>query len=293
MRRQAGQPLGHARKVDLRAEATRQREFRGGSAQPARAEVLAADRYAFAEDPLQSVAAGVGEDALEERIVDLHRAAIAARLSLIQDLGGEGSAPQPRIVGRLAGQDDDIRHAVGLGRNAAAHNAAPGHDPHGHHVHQAVVVEAGMEDDVAAKVGHAERVAILRDSLDDPASDRADPRRVGPVGIAEAQAVEHADHVPAHAVHVADDAPDPRRRSLHGQNLRRMVVALVGHDEAPLLSTPVAQADQTGILAGAEHDLGRQRRKVLLQERPAALVGAVLAPADVEEERLRQGWIAT
>ena len=51
------------------------------------------------------------------------------------------------------------------------------------HVHEAVVVEAAVEDDVAAEVRHAERVAVLPDALDDAARDLARPlRRFGPAG---------------------------------------------------------------------------------------------------------------
>ena len=127
--------------------------------------------------------------------------------------------------------------------HAAANDAALLHDAEGDHVDQAVVVEAGVEERLAAVGGDTERVTVLRDAVDHAECDVAHARRVGSVGVAEAKRIHHADHVGAHAVHVAYDAADAGRGSLDRQHLRRVVVALVRHDEAVALPADLRRSE--------------------------------------------------
>src|SRR5438874_2773 len=71
---------------------------------------------------------------------------------------------------------------------------------------------------IAAEVGNADRVAVLADA-------RHGAREV-PVGPAEAQAVEQRDRARAHRDDVAEDAADPRRRTLERLDGGRVVVRL-------------------------------------------------------------------
>ncbi len=114
----------------------------------------------------------------------------------------------------------------------------------------------------------------------------------GPRRVAEPQGVEHADDVRAHAVHVAHDAADAGGRALVRDDLGRVVVALVRHDEAPGLPVGLAQPDDPGVLAGSEDHVRGARGKVRAERLPAALVGAVLAPHRVEDVGLDDGGVA-
>lgn len=83
--------------------------------------------------------------------------------------------------------------------------------------------------------------------------------------------------------------PHARRGTLHGQDLRRMVVALVAHDQAVVVIVPLREANDARVLSGSQHDVAR--RVGLIEEgaqgRSTRFVGAVFAPRDIEEERLR------
>ncbi len=145
--------------------------------------------------------------------------------------------------------------------------SSTGTRPSGDHVDQAVVVEAGMEVDVAAEVGHAQGVAVLPDAVDDLAGDLHACSPFGPFGSAEPQRIEHADDVGAHAVDVADDAADAGRRALDGQDLRRVVVALVRDHDAPALAVDLAEVHDAGVLARAQDHVGAAvGGQVLLQD---------------------------
>jgi hypothetical protein len=180
----------------------------------------------------------------------------APRSSPAERVRGERGAAEPALVGRLADQHE---HGVLdlLGHTAPQH-AVPGRDPDRHHVDEAVVLEAPVEAGVSAQVRHAERVAVVGDAANDAAHDVAHADAL--VGVAEAQRVEHAGDAGAHAHHVAHDAPDARGRALDGQNLARMVVALVREHEHEVLARR-GQRDHARVLARAEHDLRRTRRE--------------------------------
>ena len=65
-----------------------------------------------------------------------------------------------------------------------------------------------------------------------------------------------------------------------------MVVALVGHDDAPLAAVDGAEVHHAGVLHRPDHHVGGVVGQVLLEVGAAALVGAVLAPHGVEEGHL-------
>src|SRR5262249_31114848 len=152
-------------------------------------------------------------------------------------------------------------------------------------VHQAVGVEALVELHVAAEIGDAERVAVVGDAGHHLAHDLA---RAGAALLgarAEAQAVERAADARAHAGDVAHDAPDAGRRTFIGNDLARMVVALVADDRRVALALVLAERDDARVLAGTEDHLRRLGGKPA-EQGARRLVRAVLAPQDVETHDL-------
>ena len=149
-----------------------------------------------------------------------------------------------------------------------------GHQAQGDDVDQAVVVEGGVEVDVAGQVRHAQGVAVLPDSVDHALGHPAHLAGVRAVRVAEAQRVGGGDDRRAHAVHVADDATDARRRAFVGQDLGGVVVALMGHDDAPV----VIDGNDPGVLHRPHDHVGAVGGQELLECGAAALVGAVLRP---------------
>ena len=113
-----------------------------------------------------------------------------------------------------------------------------------------------------------------------------------PVEAPEAERVEHADHLRSHAVDVAHDAADAGGRALERHHLGGMVVALVPHHQRPPLALEGGEVDDARVLAGADDDVRRLGGEKRLERPPARLVGAVLAPERVEEDRLRARGIA-
>ena len=144
-----------------------------------------------------------------------------------------------------------------------------------------------VERNLAADGRDADAVAVAGNPGDDPFDRAAGPGAFGSVHLAEAQRVHEGDRTRAHREDVADDAADPRRRSLVRLDERRVVVRLDLEDGRQ----PVADVDGARILAGTlQHarTFGRQ----LPQVHARALVAAVLRPHDGEDAELGQRRLA-
>ena len=135
-----------------------------------------------------------------------------------------------------------------------------------------------LEVDLAADVGHADRVAVVADPAHGAVEQVA---RADRVELAEAQAVEDRDRPRADREDVAEDAADPGRRSLEGLDRARVVVGLDLEGDR----VAVADVDGAGVLARPHHHplaLGRQ----LAEQLARVLVGAVLGPEQAEHRQL-------
>ncbi len=170
-------------------------------------------------------------------------------------------------------------------------------DAHGHHVHQAILVERMMKIDVPAKIGHADGVSVLPDAVDDLAGD------VHPVGRlviglgflfgpAETERIQGGDDFSTHAVDIPHDAADSRGRPFDRHDLTGMIVAFVGEDDAVPFSVDFPEIDDASVFDRPYHDVVAGGRQVGLQVGTAALVRAVFAPHGVEEGHFGQGGIA-
>ncbi len=65
-------------------------------------------------------------------------------------------------------------------------------------------------------------------------------------------------------------------------------MALVGHHQHPFFPVPGSERDDPGVFTRSQHDVRCLSGEMALEERAAALVRAMLAEGDVEEERLRK-----
>ena len=147
----------------------------------------------------------------------------------------------------------------------------------------------GVEDDLAADVGQAERVAVAADARHDAGQH---PARVGRVGGAEPQRVGDGDRPRAHRHDVAHDPADAGGRALVGLDVGRVVVRLDLERDGP----PVADRDHARVLPDpGEHPLahrGRGRLAEVGEVHLRGLVGAVLAPHDRVHRELGVGGAA-
>ena len=156
--------------------------------------------------------------------------------------------------------------------------------PDGHDVDQRVALVRGVEHELAAHRRHADAVAVPADAAHD-AVDEVPRPRVG--RVAEPERVEDRDRPRAHREHVAQDPADAGRRALVRLDGRRVVVGL----DLERDREPVADRDHAGLLPHPGDDVaagGRERR----EQRPGALVRAVLAPHDAEHRELEVVGIA-
>ncbi len=165
------------------------------------------------------------------------------------------------------------------------------HDAERDDVHETVVIEGLVEVDVAAEVRDAKRVAILPDAVHDAGDDPAGAVGVLALRVAEAQRIGGAEDARAHAVNIADDAADAGGSALDRQDLRRVVVALMRHHDAPAATVVLGEEDDAGVLLRAEDHVRRVGRQEL-QRGLRGLVGAVLAPLHVEDMQLNEGRVA-
>ncbi len=285
----------HEVQVDPRAVAAVGAQLRAGAGDARRAEVLHADRHTGGEGGLAHGLVGLVEDqdVLQEWVRHLHRAAVELLVLVVEGDRGERRAAKARVVGRLADEDQVVGLVLRLGGHAAVDDPALADDAQRDNVDQAVVVITRVEVDIATQAGHAERVRVLPYAVDHALDDPARAVGEGALGVAKTERIGHADDVRAHAIDVADDAADAGRRALDGQDLARVVVALVGDDDAPAVAvTGIAQQQDARVLLGALDDGRAVDGEELLEGRAAGLVAAVLRPLGVEQVDLGQGRVA-
>ena len=103
--------------------------------------------------------------------------------------------------------------------------------------------------------------------------------------VAEAQRVQHAHDLGAHADDVAHDAADAGGRALDRQHLARVVVALVPEHQHGVLARRRQRRRRRRPRPGPITTCGRLRRQALEQV-ARGLVRAVLAPQDAEQHGL-------
>ena len=174
---------------------------------------------------------------------------------------------EPSSTARLPGPDA-MPEDEALGRQRAE----------AQHVHERVLRVTGVEGELAADGGDADRVPVARDAahhaFDEPALARV-------VGRPEEQRIHHGERAGTHGEDVAQDPAHPGRRALIRLDGRRMVVALDPDGDGDAVSG----VDDACILARSdEHPraLGGQPAQV----QAGRLVRAVLAPHDGVEGEL-------
>ena len=252
---------GHEVQVHGDAQFRAVRHLAGAADQSGGAHVL----HARHDARLDGFQRGFQQQFLHERVAHLHGRAV--RLRRVAEVGGrEHRAAQPVPPGLAAHVHDgvpDLAHRP-LRQILVAQQAQR------HHVHQRVLLVAGVEGHLAAHRGHADRVAVVRDALDHAVQQEA---RAGAVGVPEAQAVQHRERPRTHREDVTQDAAHARRRALHRLHRRRVVVAFHLERHAP----PVPDIHHARVLTGTLKHL-RPRRGEVAEQRPRVLVPAVLAP---------------
>jgi len=213
-------------------------------------------------------------------------------LLLVEDLRRKRAAAEAGVIRGLARQHDDVLLLLGLRGHAGVDDVLLRHEAESDDVHQTVVIERLSEVDVAGQAGHAQGVTVLPDALDDAVHDPLGAIGIGPDRVTETQWVCRGDDPRTHAVHIPHDAADARGRALVGQNLRRVVVALMGHDDAVALALVHGEFHDPGVLLGPQDHIGAIRGEELLERRATALVRAVLRPLGAEHVHLGEGGIA-
>ena len=229
---------------------------------------------ALGEAPVDDLEGRLDEQLLGERVADLDGRALGGVLVAERGAGEDRGAADPVAAGRAAVEDDEVAGP----RRGGPHDPVLADDPDRHHVDQRVALVGRVEDELAADRRHADAVAVAADAADHAVHEVAGPRVAG---IAEAEGVEDGDRPGAHREDVAQDAADAGRGALVRLDRAGVVVRLDLEGDRE----PVADPLHAGVLARPGHDVvaaGGERR----QERPAALVRAVLAPHDAEHREL-------
>ena len=249
---------------------------RRGAGDPGRPEVLDADDEAL-RDQLER---RLDQQLLRERVADLDRRPLGRVLVAERRAREHGRPADPVAPGRRAVQHDEVPDPVG--RRPGQHPVLE--QPDRHHVDERVALVRGVEHELAAHRRHADAVAVPADAAHDPVDEVSRPR----VGrVAEPEGVEDRDRSRAHREHVAQDPADAGRRALVGLDGGRVVVGL----DLERDREPVADRDHAGLLPHPGDDVaagGREGR----EERPRALVRAVLAPHDAEHRELEVVGVA-
>ena len=209
---------------------------------------------------------------LLEGVAHLHGGAhVRSGPVLARELGGgeHRGAADPVATGGGAEQHDEVAGPAG----GAADQLLAAGEPERHRVDQTVVLVGGLEVDLPADRGDADRVAVVTDPADGPVEQVAtavpDRRR----GLSEAQRVEHRDRAGAEGEDVAQDPAHSGGRSLEGLDRAGVVVGL----DLEGAHEPAGEVHGAGVLAGPEGHvlaLGGERAEQQL----GVLVGAVLAP---------------
>ena len=228
--------LGH---VDVEPDLALRRHLRRARGEPGRAEVLERDEHAAVEQ----LEAALEQLLLLERVADLDARPLGGVVLGQLGAGEHRRAADPVAAGARAHQHQQVARrpsaALRISRSAAAM-------PDAHRVDEAVLLVGGLEVDLAADRGHADRVAVVADALDRAVEQVARARRVE---LAEAQRVEHRDRPRADREHVAQDAADAGGRALERLDRARVVVRL----DLERHRQPVAHVHRAGVLARAHH----------------------------------------
>ena len=127
---------------------------------------------------------------------------------------------------------------------ARADQVVAAHQADAHRVDQAVLLVGRLEVDLAADVGHADRVAVVADAAHRVLEQVA---RAGRGRLAEAQRVEHGDRARADREDVAQDAADAGGRALERLHRAGVVVGLDLEGDRPA----VADVHRARVLARA------------------------------------------
>ena len=186
----------------------------------------------------------------------------------------------PVAAGLAPGVDHRVADPLGTGEE----DAIGVHDTDTHRVHENVAAVALVELSLPSDGGDPDTVAVVPDARHDPPQQEAVLRVFEG---SEANRVERSNRPRAHREDVAQNAPNPGRRTLLGLDEARMVVALDLEDRCQT----IPQGDRAGVLAGTLQDVGRlggQRLQVEL----ARFVGAVFRPHDREDSQLREARVA-
>ena len=244
--------------------------LRDAAGDAGRAQVREALREAGRED-LQG---RLDQELLRERVTHLHGRPLRGVLVAERRRGEDRRAADPVAPGGRAVQD----HEVAGPRRRGSHDRVLADQPDRHDVDQRVALVRRVEDELAADRRDADAVAVAADAAHDPVDEvpRSGIRRV-----AEAERIEDGDRPGAHREDVAQDAADAGRRALVRLHRGRMVVRFDLERDRPAVADP----HHAGVLARAGDDVvspGRQRP----EERPAALVRAMLAPHHAEHREL-------
>ena len=149
---------GTLRDVEVEPDLALRRHLRRRGRQPGRAEVLQRDE----QPAVEQLERALEQLRLLERVADLDRRALA-RVLFAQLGGGEhGGAADPVAPRARAEQDDDVADA----RGGRADQLLGLDQPEAHRVDQAVLLVGGLEVDLAADRGDADRVAVVADAGD-------------------------------------------------------------------------------------------------------------------------------
>ena len=267
--RERGVAQQHVLEVDVHAAVAVGGQLAGGAGDAGGAQVLDALDHARGVE----LEAALDEHLLHERVAHLHRRALGG-LGVVERLAGEDRGAADAVAtGPGAEQDDLVARA---GRVGQVDVLVPQH-AEAQRVDQRVALVGRVEDELAADVGQAERVAVAADAGHHAVHHAGG---VGVVDGAEPQLVHDGDRARAHRDDVAHDAADAGGRALVRLDVGRVVVRLdlEGHRPA------VADVDDARVLADADeqvllHGVGGLVAE-LAQVVLARLVRAVLRPHD-------------
>ena len=262
--------LRHGVQLDFDAYAPTVPHLGGRTRQSGRAHVLNAEDGVG----LHGLQARFQQQLLEERVADLHVGALG--LGVLVKLGRRhGRALNTVPAGLGSYVDDRIADAA----RRSQKNRVLAEDAEGERIDERVRAEARVERSLAADRGHAEAVAVMRDTLHDAAHDAAIRRAMlRIVRRSEPQRVHAGDRPCSHREDVAQDSPDAGGGTLERLDVAGMVVRLDLERRGPA----AANIDDAGVLAGTDQNALAPRRE-FLQEQARTLVGAVLAPHHADD----------